>query len=492
MSRWIQEFSQHPFSSTWKLLLEQSAQLDVDDMTVETTVQELSRLKKALNFVDKIISNADLELTPRSVWSNCQGQADACLQQIRSYASNRNVAHLVQANEHADNLLTYVRPYLVTPPEALEAYGTAVRTYSEQVTDYIDSFRRSALHAQQTLKAAVEETKIHSSEISEIQERIKQVDAYFFDGIDNNDPAEQYLKEMISDVEKIHAKIETLREEIFDGPEATSALVTGYEKKIRQLHETLNVLIASSSVERKELGQFYERIFGKPSAENDEILEGGLKKELDTRLEQMENHEAIQKTRQEALFRQIESLLPGATSAGLASEYKKLKDNFSAPITKYTAVFYGSLVALFLGGLFMAIDKVSLNPYSIDIEVVKASNWEEMLRTLLARAPIVIPVVWIAIFSATRRSQYERLQQEYAHKEALSASYESYKKQLAALNVDGDILQKELILRAIEAISYNASKTLDGIHTEKTPAHQIFDKLSIDELKKLVDFARGK
>jgi Tfp pilus assembly protein PilO len=490
MSRWIQEFNQHPFKGIWDTLLEHSAQLDVDDKTVETTVQELSRLKKALNFVNEIIKNADLELTPRSVWTNCQKQADACLQQVNSYASNRNAAHLTQANEHADNLLTYVRPYMVAPAEALEAYGNAVRKYSDQVTNYIESFQKHAKDTQLKLATTVEDATLRADDISNIQDRIKQIDAYFFVGVNGNEPADQYLKGMISDIEEAHTKAETLREELFDGPEAKSMLINGFETKIRQLHETFSKLLTSASTERQELGQFHEKIFGKPSADNDEVIEAGLKKELEDRLQQLGAYEGEQNLRHETLFKKIEALLPGATSAGLASEYKKLRENFSEPISKYTNVFYGSIAALFVGGIFMLLDKISIYPFTI--ELVKASNWEEMLRTLLARAPFVIPLVWIALFSATRRNQYERLQQEYAHKEALAASYESYKKQLTDLKVDGDVLQKELILRAIEAISYNASKTLDGNHTEKTPAQQVFEKLNADELKKLLDLARGK
>lgn len=490
MNRWTQEFNQSTFKKTWDTLLEQLSQLDVDDKTVETTVQELSRLKKALHFVNGIVLNADLELTPRSVWTNCQSQADACLQQLRSYTSTRNVAHLTQANEHADNLLTYVRPYMVAPAEALEAYGNAVRKYSAQVTSYIGSFQKLAKDTQSELAITVADATTRVSEIETLQERIKLIDAYYFDGINGNDPAEKYLREMISEIEKVHTKAETLREEIFDGPESISMQISEFEKKIRQTHEALGKLLGSTSAERQELGQFYERIFGKPSASEDGPFEGGLKQELEDRFKQLGVYEGEQKLRHDTIFKQIESLLPGATSAGLASEYKKLRDNFSKPIKNYTNVFYGSLVALFVGGTLMVLDKVSLSPF--EIELAKASNWEEMLRTLLARAPIVIPVIWIALFSATRRSQYERLQQEYAHKEALSASYESYKKQLADLKSDGDALQKELILRAIESISYNASKTLDGNHREKTPAHQMLDKLNADELKKLIDLIRGK
>ena len=123
---------------------------------------------------------------------------------------------------------------------------------------------------------------------------------------------------------------------------------------------------------------------------------------------------------------------------------------------------------------------------------MKPSDWQEMLKTLLVRAPVVIPVVWFTVFSATRRSQYERLQQEYAHKEALASSYEGYKKQLQDLKGDAEDLQKELIAKSINAIAYNASITLDGKHTEKPPVFQMLEKINADELKKLLELVRGK
>jgi hypothetical protein len=182
--------------------------------------------------------------------------------------------------------------------------------------------------------------------------------------------------------------------------------------------------------------------------------------------------------------------LPGATSAGLASAYKALKDNFRVPIARYTGAFYMSLIILLLGGLAVVSESVVLWPFKV--QFLQAHDWEEMFRTLLTRVPIVVPIVWLAIFSATRRSQYERLQQEYAHKEALASSYESYKKQLQELKIDADALQRELIAKAIDAIAYNASKTLDGNHTEKLPAFQVLEKLNVDDLKKLIELARGK
>jgi predicted membrane chloride channel (bestrophin family) len=117
--------------------------------------------------------------------------------------------------------------------------------------------------------------------------------------------------------------------------------------------------------------------------------------------------------------------------------------------------------------------------------MVQPKQWDEMLRTLLSRAPIILPIIWLAIFSGTRRSQYERLYQEYAHKEALASSYESYRNQIKQLNTTSEDLQKELLSKAIDAISFNASKTLDGKHSEKPPTSKIFESIDIEKLKQL-------
>jgi hypothetical protein len=109
------------------------------------------------------------------------------------------------------------------------------------------------------------------------------------------------------------------------------------------------------------------------------------------------------------------------------------------------------------------------------------------LRALVNKIPFVAPLVWLALFSSNRRSQYERLQQEYAHKEAIARSYSSYKKQLQDLDSDSDSLQRELISKAIDAIAFNASTTLDHKLPEKSPSHLAVDKVNLD-LEKIKEF----
>ena len=140
-SRWSNEFKQHPFQAQWVSLKELLRAVEVDNQTIPTSVYELARLKRVVEYLDQILLTIDAELTPKAIWPSFHQQADALFQQVNSYASNKNIAHIVQANEHADNLLSYVRPYMVLPVDALKALKGSAKTYALELGSYIDAFR---------------------------------------------------------------------------------------------------------------------------------------------------------------------------------------------------------------------------------------------------------------------------------------------------------------------------------------------------------------
>lgn len=476
--------------SIWPSLLGTISELDVDDKTITTTVEELARLNKVAYFIDEIIKSIDAELTPKSVLDNCYSQSQACLNQVTAYAASRAASHLVQANEHADNLLTYIRPYMVLPREVLPAYSAASEAYSDTLKQHTENYNRHIANITTELDETIEKSRQQQSYLNDIESKVKELDKYLYEGDAEFAPAEQFTRSAIKEITEHHKTISDLKQSLLDGPESTFADIKTNQQEIIKINSELSDLLDSSIQQTNDLQKFHNKIFGIKKGDDDEIAEGGLKQELDQRLQQLTSFETEQKHRHKTLYTSIEALLPGATSAGLASAYKTLKDYFSTPIQRYTIAFYSSMAALLIGGLFLVTDSLTLWPPSITF--IKATDWQEILRNLLMRSPIVLPVIWLAIFSATRRSQYERLQQEYAHKEAFAASYESYKKQLRDLQVSGDELQKELIAKAIDAIAFNASSTLDGKHTEKPPILQALEKLNIDEVKKLIELVKKK
>jgi hypothetical protein len=279
-----------------------------------------------------------------------------------------------------------------------------------------------------------------------------------------------------------------LHDELLVGEASTKINISEAEEAIDLSKNKIEGWINTVSGQIKQLGVFHTKIYGEKDGVTGEVT-SGLQYELDLRASQLALLEKDQVTKHQLLFNKIEALLPGATSAGLASSYKDLKDKFANPIKLYTMAFYGSLLLLVFAAVVMSIQKISFTP-EIAIQFVEVKEWDYIFKAILYKIPFIAPVLWLAIFSSTRRSQYERLQQEYAHKEALATSYESYKKQIQDLKGDSDELQKELISKAINAIAYNASVTLDGKHEDKLPMQQLLEKFSVDDMKKLVELVK--
>ena len=113
MSRWKEAFISHTFQSEWKELKTELESARVDDPTVIASVQELARLKRVVVYIDSIISSIDYELTPMSIWENFHQQTKPCLLHVREFVKDREISHIREANSNADNLLAYVKPYLV-------------------------------------------------------------------------------------------------------------------------------------------------------------------------------------------------------------------------------------------------------------------------------------------------------------------------------------------------------------------------------------------
>lgn len=478
MSRWVTEFTQHPFQVIWNTLKGELALVEVDDQTVPTSLDELARLKRVVVYLDEMIASIDPDITPKSVWANFQPQADSCLQQIRFYVSNKQISHIIQANEHADNLLTYLKPYFIFPTEVIKALQNSAKKYVSEVENYVETFRNKSALIIKTLENNESLSGDYLSQTESNKTKIYEFANSIFVGTAETDSFEKTINKIKSDIDLKAEEIMTLHTKLLVGDASIQTAVTEAEKEISERKDKISGWINTASGQIKELGIFHTKIFGEKDKATGNLV-NGLQLELDQRTSQLSKLEIEQSSKQKVLFEKIESLLPGATSAGLASSYGALKLQFNKPIILYTKLFYGSLLLLVVAAIIMSVRHVSIYPV-LSLDFVEVADWDYVLRALLYKVPFIAPVLWLAVFSSTRRSQYERLQQEYAHKEAFASSYESYKKQLKDLNGDSDDLQKELISKAIEAISYNASVTLDGKHEDKLPIHNILEALRLE------------
>ncbi|CAE6707867.1 hypothetical protein [Candidatus Nitrotoga fabula] len=462
----------------WDKLLAELKTAKVDDQTVITSVQELARLKKIITFIDKMINSIDPELIPSGTWDSFNTQAKPCAQRIVLFNSDRNIVHIQQANAHADNLITYVRPYMVAYGKAAKAMQEAVKGFAEVVSGYMESFEASAGGLLGEIQDMRSEAKQSQSEIQLSYDSVEKLNAKLF-GNEGQGGLEEKVETCARQVEDKVNEINAYHDEILVGEAKNPSkkqLLADAEEEILARRAEINQILSDVEQKEDDLAEFHTKIFGKLN--EDDIREGGLEKDFEDRITMLGQFENKQVDKYNALNKQIESLLPGATSAGLAAAYGELKRSFNKPIQYATVVFLMSIVLMF----FVAI----LSSFKIGgdhwFELYNFDTWESVLKGLVHKTPIYVPIIWLAFVASKRRSEYQRLQQEYAHKEALAKSYDSYKKQLESLDDQDKSMQKELIRKAVDAIAYNASQTLDGHHGDKHPVQDFFGKFP-DKLK---------
>ncbi len=474
MSRWIQMFEAHPFQITWNALKVALEATTIDDETVITSVSELARLNKVISYLDEMILSLDPELVPMPTWDTFNSQATPCLQSIQSYLNDRTIAHITQANAHADNLLTYIRPYMVPTGEAGKILATAIKAYSKTIEEYAESFRNKS-------SGLIEEISLHSDQSKELLTSIESIEqqasmfgSSLFGSGEPDSGIQNKVNDLVDDFEKKNQEIVDLYNETFVGEVDTPSTkkdIALAKKEAQENKEKILLLLEDVEPEVNDLKKFHTRIFG-VKHDDDEVEDGGLAGELNVRIKALGDFETHQKTKYAALNNQIESLLPGATSAGLASAYLEMKESFNRPIKSMSAVFYTAIGLLVSASIILTIDSVGLDY----IKFVKIGEWDEVLKSVVNKIPFYAPILWLAFYASKRRSEYQRLQQEYAHKEAFAKSYDNYKKQIEQLDVKDLEMQKQLISKAVDAIAYNASATLDGKHGDKMPTLSIIEK----------------
>jgi tetrahydromethanopterin S-methyltransferase subunit B len=488
MSRWIDQFKAHPFNAQWARVQDGLNKAKVDDETIVTDVKELARLKKVVGYLDVMIRGVDPELVPLETWNNFNGQADACAGQIDSYNSNRNIGHIQNANNHADNLLTYLRPYMVGETVARNASKSSLDGYFETFIGYVESFKEKSSGLLSAISNDKEESRSLYDSINNFKADVDQLKVELFDSPEG---AKWKIQEMVSDAEGQHLKIFGVYSEVVVGSDEkppTKLIVQQARELIEREKEKVVDIVGSVENEVSEIKKFYGRVFGEKDEHGNRV--GGIVSEFSGLIQKLTTFESVQRIKYEALVKEIEGLIPGATSASLATAYKEMKESFNWPIWLSSAAFYAS-IALILTAAFYSVFKVSHDP-ALEINIIPVGEWDSLLKDMVHRLPLYIPVIWLALYSTRRRSEYQRLQQEYAHKEAVAKSYISYKQQIDQLDGHDKALLVKLIDSAINAVSHNASETLDGKHGEKMPIQEVVEKAleavikSNDELASVV------
>ncbi|WP_162785000.1 hypothetical protein [Polynucleobacter necessarius] len=309
------------------------SQIAIDDPTATATTEEVGRLSKIYSYIDSILTSVDPDLMPLSILDNAKTQANNCLQQINQYATSNNNANLATANDAADNILTYIKPYIISDADSAKALYEALKTYTASINSSLEAFEKNA-------QANLEQINVATSKVNEAQEHILGVNKQISDlqhslfgveGIEGKDAKfENLLREPTSKSEQIKALYEDLLVDK-DGAPALKNIVSESEKTIQAAKEASENAFNEIQSKRQELEDFYSKVYGLPAPSGEP--QPSLKNEIDERLNQLSKIELDQQAKFDALNLKVEDLLPGAASAGLASEYSAKKSAHTEDIS---------------------------------------------------------------------------------------------------------------------------------------------------------------
>lgn len=315
--------------------------------------------------------------------------------------------------EHRDQQLEAIGAKAEKQLEATEALGKKAQELLDSLTD--------GLSQAKSVTVQVEKTSSHSQEVeAKLVEHEKKAAAFV---------------------------------ELVQGADGKPGLLKEMEEATAKLKEAAS----SFEVQRNDLATFHGEVMG-----NAERQKKGARQEFEEVRKQYVSDQAEQEESFKTLYSRIEGLLPGATSAGLASASKDQRSAYRRPILISAGIAVGTLVTMIGYGMKTA---------------EPTADWSGALLHLVSHVHIYGPGIWLVIIALRKLNQYNRLEQEYAHKETLANTYVGFSREVEKLPESdaSKALREELLKGAIASSSYNPSSTLDGAgHDERPP---VLDKL---------------
>lgn len=189
---------------------------------------------------------------------------------------------------------------------------------------------------------------------------------------------------------------------------------------------------------------------------------------IEVRLAEYETELAELKTRSANQLKTIESLLPGAASAGLAHAFDVRRQTFIEPQRKWENWFIGSVAA------FVLLAGVSLLQILLGD---KTPSLDEVLLLWLSRLPVAGGLVWLALHASREAALAKRLEEDYGYKSAIASTFLGFHKQMSEIGT------------ATTTNTPLGTLCKDTLATIASPPGRIYDKheLTVSPTKEIKD-----
>jgi hypothetical protein len=434
---------------------------------------DINRVLKIIQLIEKFFNSESKYYVSTKKWQEITFSLRNLMDYTPIEINKKNLEYHNYLIDEFENVIEILAPYIDwNYNENLYYYKNRDKTLKE-IESSFTKFKADSTRILIETKSNYEKSESYISDISDISDEFKKIYQDYFVDNDGNISISSKIIKLDESIERKSEEINQFYKIIFSNDDSIRNQIISTKETIKNLEIESTVSYEKTSNRIDEINKFYNRIYG--GKDETGIETKGLKLEIENYNEELLSFQMIQKERYTALNKEIESLLPGATSAGLSSAYHSLSKSYDKSITHNTYLFYVSILILFIFSIIL-----------IKSNFKELTNLYDMGMFLVYRLPVVIPVVWLAVFASKRRSESERLKQEYAHKEALAKTYQSFKLQIEQLGENNqEPLLEKLLTAAIDTISNNASTTLDKKHGDSVPITDMIEKMVNKALDKL-------
>lgn len=311
MATYTDRFETHPVHDilgNFGRLIEQVEELITADPSL---IEDGSRLRTIHQSVVHRLDSTDPQLVPQQTLDRLRDFYNQITSELTSYVSNKNPAHLTNANSHADQLL------LVLPQIPMSIEGADV----ELVRESVSSFRKSA---GQYLRYVEEDVDSLRNEIQDLSARVQET-------INSIEAQKTRLDTAIAQFQQQFSEAEDSRRTRFTDEETrrSGEHSSSVEEMKLQFKSTTEVLDQQSSQVIKKANE-----------------------DLDQARETLQNQASVQMAELDRMLEQAQELVFVIANTGMAGGYQKIANQERRASTFWKSVAVLSMIGLILFAVF--------------------------------------------------------------------------------------------------------------------------------------------
>ena len=280
-----------------------------------------------------------------------------------------------------------------------------------------------------------------SEEIKKLREKTKQ-DIKYIDK--NKKTSESYTNDLLA-LKATAEENSNLATVAKDSAEESSKAATEDAEVVESNRNSTKQLLADVQKERDDAIALLETI--KKHEVNAKLI-ADTAEEKDARVKEYEQQLKDFTSEYQELKSQIENLLPGATSASLASAFGDRKKSFKWPKRFWIVLFVCSIVAFMIVGWYVFRQQ-------------NITSIKDFFLYALKKTPILVAIIVLEEFARRHYNIMLRLEEDYGYKEVLSRSFEGYRKQMEEIEQSPDAPVSKLSDNLLEAMAQQPGRLID-------------------------------